>query len=81
MHRIQIQLTEGQERSLKRLARTRGVSISYLVRESVSQFIASPQKDWDRIRLQALAVVGRYQTDDRSLSTDHDEAFSDASGI
>lgn len=74
MHRIQVQLTAAQERALRKIAKTRGTSLSSLVREGVSLLLERPVDRWQAIRERSFQAVGRYESAE-TLSTDHDEAF------
>jgi hypothetical protein len=57
MHRIQVQLTAGQERSLRELSRLRGMSISALIREGVDSIISDTARDPSE-HDPALALIG-----------------------
>jgi Arc/MetJ-type ribon-helix-helix transcriptional regulator len=61
MHRIQVQLTETQERQLREMARLREVSISALIREGVEHVLAPGEADWERRKAVALASIGKHR--------------------
>lgn len=79
MHRIQIQLTQDQERRLRELAKLRGSSISALIREGVDRLIepkvSALNRNWER----ANAVVGKYRSaEPTNVATEHDDYFAQA---
>ncbi len=81
MIRTQIQLTEGQARSLKKIARKRDVSMAELIRESVDALIlAQPADGQDAAWERSLSVIGKYRSGAADAARDHDryldEAFS-----
>jgi Arc/MetJ-type ribon-helix-helix transcriptional regulator len=81
MHRIQIQLTEEQERMLKDIARLRNASISALVREGV-ELLLEPERTQrtDRVR-RGMAYVGFLGPDPEGatdVSRKHDAYLADA---
>jgi hypothetical protein len=78
MHRIQIQLTLAQERTLRRLARLRGLSISALVREGVDRITVPEQRRRDRARRRALALIGAF-SDKGDVARRHDDYLAEAS--
>ena len=71
MHRLQIQLTPEQERSLRRLARARKTSISFLIREGVDRLLESGDSAV-QIRDRGLATIGKYRS---GRHESHDSAF------
>lgn len=76
MIRTQIQLTEKQAAALKRIARSRGISIAALIRESVEATIGNGDRAaaWRR----ALAAVGSIQGDGASVAREHDRYLDEA---
>jgi hypothetical protein len=80
MTRTQVQLTESQVEALKRLARTRGVSIAELVREGVDLLLRSAGStlSYDERTRRMLELSGRYNSGLRDLSTRHDDYFVEA---
>ena len=79
MHRIQIQLTAGQERALKEIARLRGVSISALVREGVDLLLSPSRDERDQRRNMALQLIGMLGPGGPSdVSERHDDYFAEA---
>jgi Arc/MetJ-type ribon-helix-helix transcriptional regulator len=78
MHRIQVQLTQAQERQLRDMARLRKVSISALIREGVERLLAPANDDWERIKADALAAVGSCSLGIGDLAQNHDECVAQA---
>ncbi len=79
MIRTQIQLTKGQARTLKRLAREQKRSVAELIRQSVDLYLASKgelplNKQYER----ATAVVGKYRSGDADLGSNHDQYLAEA---
>ena len=73
MVRTQIQLTESQARSLRKLARRYGLSVSELVRRGVDQVLASgPSIDVDQKKQKAIAAAGRFHSGRKDVSVRHD---------
>ena len=78
MIRTQIQIDEGDLRSLKALAAERSTSVSQLVREGVEQVLgdAGRERGWRHL----LEVVGEFN--DRKEATDtaqrHDDYLAEA---
>ena len=76
MHRIQVQLTQEQERALREMARLRGSSISALIREGVEQLTAPERQRRHRARRAALALIGAF-SDAPDVSRRHDDYLAD----
>ena len=78
MHRIQIQLTDAQERALREMARLRGQSISALIREGVDRLIAPV----DAARAAALErmerALGAGNSGLSDVSRNHDKYLAEA---
>lgn len=79
MVRTQIQLTDEQYASLKKLAEERKVPMAELVRMSVDHLLRSSVwvSDEER-RRRALDVVGRFNSGRGDLSEKHDDYFVEA---
>jgi len=78
MRRIQVQLTEEQERRLRRKANSSGRSLARVIRDAVDRYVVEDDRE---ARIQrALAAMGRYS--DRAGATDmsvnHDRYLADA---
>lgn len=78
MHRLQIQLTEAQERRLKELAKLRGASISALIRESVDQLLQPGRETEDELWARASEVIGSASGPGGDVAKEHDQWFADA---
>jgi hypothetical protein len=79
MVRTQIQLTEKQARSLKRLAVARQVSMAELIRQGVDTVLQSGAgTDLDEKRRRAIAAVGRFRSGQRDISRKHDKHLAEA---
>jgi predicted transcriptional regulator len=78
MVRMQIQLTEEQQKELRYQARKRGISISALVREAVDHELArrdSRERAWAR----ALSVIGSGRGGPPyNVGENHDEHLAEA---
>ena len=77
MKRLQVQLTEAQERSLRRRASADGHSIARVVREAVDRYVVDDDRE---ARIQrALAVMGRHRSTDhaKDVSQAHDRYLAD----
>ena len=79
MIRTQVQLTERQARSLRRLAEQRGVSMAAIVRELVDRTIANVDARDDRAA-RARSAVGRFASGRADTSGEHDAVLGDAFG-
>jgi hypothetical protein len=81
MIRTQIQLTEEQSRSLKKLASEKHVSVAELIRQSVDLFVrASRGPSIEERKHRAIAAVGRYHSECPDLSEEHDAYLAEAYG-
>jgi len=79
MVRTQIQLTERQARELKRMASREGVSMAEVIRRAVDAKIregAGEVPREERVR-RALAVMGKFRSGIRDLSTNHDKYLAE----
>jgi len=78
MLRTQIQLKEEQMEWLRFKARTRGISVSQLIRESI-KFYRNHEENipGDRKR-KALDAVGRFSSGSSDVSARHDDYLADA---
>ena len=79
MIRTQIQLTEEQAEALKQLAAEEGKSVAELVRLGVDRLIRSQRPaDRQELRRRAIAVAGRFHSEDEDLSAEHDRYAAEA---
>ena len=79
MIRTQIQLTDDQFKSLKRLAADRGVSVAELIRQGVQLFIRGAEViDSKEQKQRALSAAGRFHSRLSDISTQHDRYLQEA---
>lgn len=79
MIRTQIQLTEGQAQSLKRLARQQQRSMAELIRQSVDLYLATAgELPLDQQYERAMALAGKYRSGDTDLGRKHDQYLAEA---
>jgi hypothetical protein len=79
MVRTQIQLTEDQAKTLKRLAHSRHLSVAELIRQAVEGLIRSGGgADIEERRKRALDIVGRFSSGKRDISREHDKYLAEA---
>lgn len=77
--RTQVQLSEHQARTLKKLASTTGRSMADLVREGVDLLLDQQTHGSRREKMaRAARAFGQFRSGTRSLSRRHDEHFADA---
>jgi len=79
MVRTQIQLTERQARELRRMAAREGVSMAEVVRRAVDAKIheGASEVPWEERVRRALAVMGKFKSGIRDLSTNHDKYLAE----
>lgn len=81
MIRTQIQLSEKQAKSLKKLADNEKVSVASLVRRGVDALLeSSGEISSEERRRRALAVAGKFHSKKRDLGTEHDKYLAQAFG-
>lgn len=82
MVRTQIQLTEAQAKSLKRLAATSGKSMAQLVRLSVEAWLQRPRLEADEadVGRRARAAAGRFRSKFKDVSRRHDRHLAEILG-
>jgi metal-responsive CopG/Arc/MetJ family transcriptional regulator len=74
MVRIQIQLTAEQARNLKKMALTRQVSVSEMIRKAVDNLLLSNTKpDIQERKARALEIAGKYRSGKKDISKKHDD--------
>ncbi len=79
MVRTQIQLTEEQADSLRKIAAARRLSLAEVIRQSLELYLADANRCPDaRIRERALEVIGKYSSGLSDISSDHDRYLEDA---
>jgi hypothetical protein len=79
MVRTQIQLTEDQASTLKRLALSRHLSVAELIRQAVEHMIrTSASADIGERRERAMDIVGRFSSGKQDISREHDTYLTEA---
>ncbi|MBW1701275.1 MAG: ribbon-helix-helix protein, CopG family [Deltaproteobacteria bacterium] len=78
MIRTQIQMEEDQIDWLRVEARSRGVSVSQLIREGVALFRAREERFPEEKKKRALAAVGRFSSNLSEVSERHDDYLAEA---
>ena len=80
MIRTQIQLEEEQMEWLRAEARTRGISVSRLIREGVNHLRATEERIPEDKKRKALAAIGRFSSGKSDVSERHDTYLAEAFG-
>jgi post-segregation antitoxin (ccd killing protein) len=78
MIRTQIQMEKDQIDWLRVEARSRGVSVSQLIREGVALFRAREERFPEEKKKRALAAVGRFSSNLSDVSDRHDDYLAEA---
>jgi hypothetical protein len=80
MVRTQIQLTDEQAATLKKLAVLRGVSMAELIRQGVDGLLRSGSAGLssDLRKKRALAATGKFRSKEGDLSERHDRYLAEA---
>jgi len=79
MIRTQIQLTEAQVRTIKKVALEKGTSVAGVIRRAVENMVQSSPKmsTQERIR-RAIEIAGKFRSGKRNVSRKHDEYLTEA---
>ena len=79
MIRTQIQLTETQARTLKKVAMGEGTSVAEIIRRAVENMVQTTpmMKSQERVR-RAVEIVGKFRSGKRNVSQKHDEYLREA---
>jgi hypothetical protein len=79
MVRTQIQLTETQARTLKKVAMDKGTSVAEVIRRAVDNMVQrSPKVSSEERIKRALEIVGKFRSGRRDVSQKHDEYLAEA---
>ena len=80
MVRTQIQLTEEQARTLKKIASKRHVSIAELIRQGINALLTRPLEgaDIEERKQRAIAAAGRFRSGIKDISSKHDKYLTEA---
>ena len=81
MVRTQIQLTEDQTKSLKKIAATRHLSVAELIRRAVDAMIKTNLSvDAEEQFKRSLEIAGKFRSGRRDISREHDAYLSEGYG-
>jgi len=81
MVRTQIQLTEEQAKTLKRIAASRNLSVAELIRRAVDAMIKTSTSVNPEERLKrSLEIAGKFSSGKRDISKKHDVYLSESYG-
>lgn len=79
MVRMQIQLTEEQAKTVKRIALSRHLSVAELIRKVIDTMIKSSKVvDTEEKHKRAIEIVSRFSSGKRNISKKHDLYLADA---
>ena len=78
MLRTQIQLKEEQMEWLRSKARTKGISVSQLIRESIKFYQTHEEHLPEDRKKNALEAVGRFSSGTSDVSERHDDYLAEA---
>lgn len=79
MRRTQIQLTEEQVRTLKRIASKKRVSVAELIRQGVDTLVRSSNEiTIEERKRRAITAIGRFRSGKKDISTKHDKYLTEA---
>jgi len=71
--RTQIQLTNKQTSSLKKIARERNISMAEAIRRGVDLFLKNGIISPEERRKRAIAISGKFHSKNTDLSVHHDK--------
>lgn len=79
MIRTQIQLTEEQAKTLKKIASKKHMSIAELIRQGVNALMRSlGETSIEERKRRAIIAAGRFRSGKKDISTKHDEYLTEA---
>ena len=79
MIRTQIQLTETQARTIKKVAMDEGTSVAEVIRRAVEKMVQASPKVSSQERLRrAVEIVGKFRSGKRNISQKHDKYLAEA---
>ncbi len=77
--RTQIQLTDVQQASLRKLAEQRKCSVSSIIREGVDKLLAGTvMVSTEEIRNRAASVSGKFNSGIQDISENHDRYLAES---
>ena len=78
MVRTQIQLTEDQSKTLKKMAREKNVAMAELIRRGVDMYIRAQEGlTLAERRQRALSIVGKFSSGVPDLGANHDKYLAE----
>jgi len=81
MIRTQIQLTEAQAKTIKKVAMEKGTSVAEIIRRAVENMVQSSPKMSTQERIsRAIEIAGKFRSGKRNISRKHDEYLREAYG-
>jgi len=78
MIRTQIQVTQEQAKSLKRLARERRCSVAELIRRGIQLVLGTQGALPSELKERAASISGKYRSGKSDISRAHDKYLADA---
>ncbi|MDO8586339.1 MAG: ribbon-helix-helix protein, CopG family [Armatimonadota bacterium] len=79
MVRTQVQLTEKQFDTIRRVASREGVSMAEVIRRALDRVTESElMPDRDELKRRAIAAIGAGHADKTDLSSKHDDYLAEA---
>ena len=81
MVRTQIQLTETQAKTLKRVAVNEGISVAEIIRRAVENMLQAGHKAGRQERVKrAVEIAGKFRSGKGNVSRKHDEYLAEVYG-
>jgi replication initiation and membrane attachment protein DnaB len=80
MVRTQIQLTEEQSKTLKKIAGKKHLSVAELIRQGVSTLMKTGEVSMEERKERAIAAAGRFRSGKKDVSVRHDDYLAEAFG-
>jgi len=78
MVRIQIQLTEDQAKSLKKLSAQMNISMAEIIRQGIDAYLRNyGMTNQEERRQRAIKAAGQFHSGKTDLSENHDEYLAD----
>ncbi len=79
MIRTQIQLTETQARTIRKVAMDQGTSMAEIIRRAIENMVQRSPKVSSQERVKrAIEIVGKFRSGKRNVSQKHDEYLAQA---
>jgi len=79
MVRTQIQLTEAQAKTIKKVAMEKGTSVAEVIRRAVENMVqSSPKMSTQERNRRAIEIAGKFRSGKKNISRKHDEYLAEA---